>query len=617
MLNKNKNKNICSLILVFTLLAGSGSLSAHAETESNPTATEETFSMAPENPVEADLSEVVLSTLSPIQGQPDSIPGAFNDSVVATPSSRPEHVAIVIRDDNPPTPPLEGSNPNYCEGVFYPEDRTDLQSIYTVDAGFVKTIFNMKEVVYPMTKRKAAYWCGFAAVAGTIAALESTVGFSQYIVDAVQANSTAAAVILYATEPLFALFDLAAAKYPEAAPIPNPTDRTETVGDIALVIPAHNSSAIIRKTIQAALKHLNPEQIFVVDNGNTKGPTDDTREKLKSIDPKINYIWQGIPNKTIAQYAGAMAASKLGYKYIMTTDDDVRLPENFDFCTREINEDVKAVCFPVRAVSASEEPSIMVNWQDIEYQAADLGKMVENRFCGAQYPHGAGSLFETETFLDILKNHHDTIFHAEDMKLGYGLAEIGKKMVMCSTVVLDTDAPTSILGKKPNFWQQRARCWEMTRHIMLGKSLKKLLMPSKTDNKSWPATLVQKKSQLTLVASTLADWVRLPVTLIMMTNLNNWAKIGVINGISVVAPLILNYGGHLDRRPDLKVDLKGILTYPVYKMIYAGVSTAGALRAAFIYLPNYKDVPTINEMEKNQDRRCVWLKDSSTKPAQQ
>ncbi|MEO5969004.1 MAG: glycosyltransferase, partial [Bdellovibrionia bacterium] len=385
------NKMRLSLAVVIILSSWAGSVPAMAGDEHSPDANVavEQHESAPsistqESGVDQriiidgiDLSEVVL--------QQDVIEVIAPTAQALPLPVKPNHVVIDM------------SMFDYCDELFYPEDRTAAPSLLSVDSTFVKSILNFKEVVCPMTKRKAAMWLGFAALGGGIAALETTVGFSEYIMQAVQYNSTALMAVIYGLEPLFSLFDLAVAKYPEAGKLPDPAVGTPGAEEIALVIPAHNSAGIIKKTLKAALKHLKPEQIFVVDNGSGEMPSDNTADKIKAVNPGIHYIYQAIPNKTIAQYAGTMAASKLGYKYIMTTDDDVRLPENFDFCTNRINDEVKAVCFPIRAVSPDGKPSILVNWQDVEYQASDLAKLAEDRFGVTQYPHGAGSLWETDT----------------------------------------------------------------------------------------------------------------------------------------------------------------------------------------------------------------------------
>ncbi|MEO7163229.1 MAG: hypothetical protein ABI041_09950, partial [Bdellovibrionia bacterium] len=199
-------------------------------------------------------------------------------------------------------------------------------------------------------------------------------------------------------------------------------------------------------------------------------------------------------------------------------------------------------------------------------------------------------------------------FHGEDMKLGFGLADKGKRMAMCSATTLDTDAPTSVLGKGANYFRQRVRCWEMTRHTMFGKALLNLISPfSKGAKNSVMGTLVKKKAQFTLVVGTTSDWLRIPLTVIMATNPNYWIKLGAFNAVAAVSPLLLNYAGPLDKRPDLKANLGGVISYPVYKLLYSAVSVAGALRAVLIYTPNFKRQPTIKELEEMKDPRCVWL----------
>lgn len=532
----------------------------------------------------------------------------------ATSSVKPDQVAIDMSAADVDTTKVADMNmADYCEESFFPEDRAAAPAICSVDSTFLKTLVNFKEYFSPMTKKRAAYFAGYAAVAGGLAALQYQFGIFGYVAEAVRAENTVAMALLYGGEPISALMDLASARYGSAAPSMTDAEKLEQTKEIALVIPAHNSSAIIKKTLVAAMKHFLPEQIFVVDNGSGKDPSDNTQERIKAISPEINYIYQAIGNKTVAQYAGAMAADKRGYKYIMTTDDDVTLPDNFDFGISRLTDEVKGVVFPIRATSPDGESSILVDWQDIEYRMSDLSKLAERE--EVNYPHGAGSLFEVKTFLEILKNHHDTIFHAEDMKLGFGMGNIGKKMVMVSGSVLATDAPTSILGKGPNHYRQRVRCWNMTETVMLGKLIKKAFSPFGPGKWKFDlGTVIRKKNEVSAVLGVLSSYIKAPVIgllaadAIMTGNPDFAIKFAVFNAGSMITPILVNWAGPIDGRPELKMKARAILTYPVYKQLSAAESVLAGLRAIFFYLPKNTAVPTICEMEEARNPKCQWLK---------
>jgi hypothetical protein len=163
--------------------------------------------------------------------------------------------------------------------------------------------------------------------------------------------------------------------------------------ETALVIPCHDTDeAAIRTTLESAFPHFRPQDIFIVDNGRSKYPKHPTcnfRAYLRTIHRDIVYIWSPIGSKNAAQLVGTLAAKD--YKYIMTVDDDVCIPKNFCPPTEMINDQFKAVAYPLKAMDADcNVPLWLVAWQDVEYRLSGLSKLVEDRLCGVQFPHGAG-----------------------------------------------------------------------------------------------------------------------------------------------------------------------------------------------------------------------------------
>ncbi|MEO5970715.1 MAG: glycosyltransferase family 2 protein [Bdellovibrionia bacterium] len=576
---------------------------------------------------EADLSEVRLPSLESYEVQPEAgiqivkIPeegdsGYDTESTCASKSSLTgvtqdkigDQASIAKAQIDAVKPALVEMNMDdfkYCDNLFYPEERPPGSGGLNVDPTFVKSVFNLKELVFPMSKRKAAVWCGYAAIVGGLAALEYYTGASQYLVEAMRYEATPLMAVIYGTEPLMTAINLLVAKYPDAAkPVDVESAMIPSLGaeDVAMVIPCHNSADEIGKTIKAALKHLKPEQIFILDNGRTKTPSDNTKEVVASINSKINYIWVPFGNKSIAQYAGAIAAKD--FKYILTIDDDVTLPDNFDFGTHMINDQVKAVCYPVRAITGDDKQSLLVEWQDIEYQNSDLAKIAESYFGGVLYPHGAGSLWEKETLKEVLRLH-DTVFYAEDVKMGLALQKVGKSMSVCATSFLNTEAPTTLFGSFPNYYQQRVRSWEMGRHVYFWKFVKNVVTvgPPRTV----AGHVFIKGVQSMAVVSNLVDYLRLPLMVVMATDSAYWTKLAGFSALSVIPPLVWNYN-KIAHRPDLQSKARAIVTVGAYKLLYSAVSVASIARAILIYIPNFKPNPTIIELEKAKDRRCVWLK---------
>jgi hypothetical protein len=240
--------------------------------------------------------------------------------------------------------------------------------------------------------------------------------------------------------------------------------------DVAIIISCHTSVGVIAETIASCLWHVEPEQVFVVDNGNSLVPLDETRAVLQAIDPKINYIWGHYGNKTIAQYFGGVHAK---YKYALAIDDDSPLPYVLDFaaCGAQINDQVKAICFPIRAIHPKKEGSLLIELQDMEYQFSDMAKMVQSQYAGSvPTAHGAACFWDIKVFLEVLRQH-DTVFYAEDLKQGLILQKMGYTMKFVGGSWFDTKAPTSLFGETPNLYEQRVRSWEMGRQVYFFKIL--------------------------------------------------------------------------------------------------------------------------------------------------
>jgi glycosyltransferase involved in cell wall biosynthesis len=472
---------------------------------------------------------------------------------------------------------------------------------------FGKSIIDPTELVYPMTAKRALYWTLYAGIGTGAYLLDHYYNASQYIVDEINAKNLYVMGIVYGTEPLVSIINLVFSKYPNAmTPVDEESRIFPTPGaeEVALVIPCHNSENKITKTIKAALRHLKPEQIFLVDNGNSAQPADKTKEVAHSIDPAINYIWLPMGgSKNTPQYVGAIAAKLQNYKYVLTTDDDVTIPETFNFGTDRVKGHVKGVCYPVRAVTESQNPGpwakLLVGWQNIEYQNADMGKLVEDAAGGVLYPHGAASLWDTDTLIAALKRH-DLVFFSEDLKLGLALQELKGAMAMVADCTLDTDAPENF----PDYYKQRVRSWEMSRYMYLGKKILNIF--KKGPPRPIAGQIYTRSMQALDCVNTIADVARVPIVIVMAGQTNFWLRFAAFSALPIVPNLVRNYF-KCDHRPDLQDSAFALITLPVYKLIGTAVTVLALPKALFCSIPGAKHQPTILEMEASKDPRCVWM----------
>jgi hypothetical protein len=389
------------------------------------------------------------------------------------------------------------------------------------------------------------------------------------------------------------------ANEPSSHPLPaNPApplfiERRRDMSDVGVMIACHNSASVIAETIQSCLRHVKPEQIFVIDNGNSLQPADNTREIVKAIHPDINYVWSHYGNKTVAQYVATLISP---YTYLLTIDDDVHLPRVLNLATHRIQDRVKAVCYPVRAIHPDRESSLLIELQDLEYQQSDLAKSIESKYAGGvSFPHGAVCLWDRDTFQKVLLLH-DTIFYAEDVKLGLILQMLGFKMELEASCWFDTEAPTTYFGEAPNLYEQRVRSWEMGRQVIFFKFLSQLFTVWRPD---WKDNFFYKVSQFYDVYSNLADWWRLPLLIIMGANPNFWARVAEFYAFNMIPALVWNYVKlPYCERTDLQIPLRTCVALPFYKAMSSAMAFGGAIRAVSIYLPNFQPKPTINEIIK-------------------
>ncbi|KAF5963614.1 hypothetical protein FBULB1_13269 [Fusarium bulbicola] len=392
-------------------------------------------------------------------------------------------------------------------------------------------LIHPKEYIYPMTLKKGA---ALALVMSCIAALVISNWFTGWMGKAIAQTRSymlPVLVIVLTLEPLMFLIILSIARVPPYNPpkthsspvvqepadekspsdlergvVPSVTEAWET----AFVIPCHNSEReALRKVIESAYPHFRPQDIFIIDNGRSRHPQDlSFRHWLKSLHPDLVYIWSPIGSKNAAQLVGSLAAKN--YKYILTTDDDVSLPENYRHPIHLMNDHQRAVAFPLAGTDADgNTPLGMVSWQDCEYRMAGLVKLAEDRTCGVNFPHGAGWFVDRDVFVELLSKYHPMDFIAEDANAGFSIMRLGKGIAFDAQVTLATEVPATVLGPWLNWCKQRIKSWEMGRHSLIWKIMRHLFRMN--GQRTIQGVLMQKGLFRYILACLVIDWVRIPV----------------------------------------------------------------------------------------------------------
>ncbi|KAL4799205.1 glycosyltransferase like family 2-domain-containing protein [Aspergillus venezuelensis] len=270
-------------------------------------------------------------------------------------------------------------------------------------------------------------------------------------------------VILFSFTPLLLPFEDAPPPlefYRQRNIAPAPTKNSSTC---ALVIPAYRSAPIIGRTLDNALQIFPPSHVFVVANGNSSNPLDNTGAICASRG--VNHIWCPIGSKIIAIFVGCHAAG--GFRHVLLMDDDCVLPANFPVVTSRLRGRTRCISYTIGCAGFSPpsnpdpavpSPSALPTWcrkaQDLEYKLAGLQRYFAGRIGSASFPHGAISLWD-KRFLKRTLEHHPGFSISEDWFLGHVCRQLGGRIEMCSAVFVQTATPAAMFftGKLP--WTRR------------------------------------------------------------------------------------------------------------------------------------------------------------------
>lgn len=118
------------------------------------------------------------------------------------------------------------------------------------------------------------------------------------------------------------------------------------VRDTALLIPCYKSADLLPATLDAALQIFPPSHVFVLANGNSAEPIDNTETVCEPYG--VNHLWCPIGSKIIAQFVGCYAARD--FKHVLLIDDDCVLPDNFPVVTNRLVGTVKCLGYTIKSV---------------------------------------------------------------------------------------------------------------------------------------------------------------------------------------------------------------------------------------------------------------------------
>ncbi|USP78286.1 glycosyltransferase family 2 protein [Curvularia clavata] len=264
----------------------------------------------------------------------------------------------------------------------------------------------------------------------------------------------------YAFAPLCILFE----KDPPPADFTTETKTASNVADTCLMIPCYKSAGLIANTLEAALKIFPPSHIFVIANGNSPTPLDNTEEICRPYG--VNHIWSPIGSKIVAQFVGCYAAKN--FKNVLLIDDDCALPENFPVVTDRMTDKVKCIGYTIKSVGPNgSKGNLCQQAQDLEYKLSGIQREFAGKIGSATFPHGAISLWDRELLIKTF-HEHPGFSVSEDWFFGHVARQLGSRIKMCSQVFVETETPTAVFfaggGSRGGFgemtiFSQRFKRW--------------------------------------------------------------------------------------------------------------------------------------------------------------
>ncbi|QKX60961.1 uncharacterized protein TRUGW13939_08107 [Talaromyces rugulosus] len=247
---------------------------------------------------------------------------------------------------------------------------------------------------------------------------------------------------LYAYLPLLILFE-------KDPPAPNAVDDEidveanklrDRVENTALMIPCYKSASIIGPTLEAALKIFPAQNIYVIANGNSATPLDDTEDVCRPYG--VNHIWSPVGSKIIAQFVGCYATKK--FENVLLIDDDCLLPANFPVVSDRLVGRVKCIGYTIKSVGPnSSKGTFCQQAQDLEYKISGIQRALAGKIGSATFPHGAISLWNRE-FLQQTFHDHPGFTVSEDWFFGDSCRRLGGRIDMCTSVFVETETPSAV-----------------------------------------------------------------------------------------------------------------------------------------------------------------------------
>ena len=416
------------------------------------------------------------------------------------------------------------------------------------------------------------------------------------------------------------------------------------------IISCHNSSDVLGNTLRSLIAKVNPETIYVGDNGSSeiqqkicnKICYDISKEWYKTHkipfnkDKIINYGHSPIGNKTISQFA-SVSNLPLHVKYVTCIDDDTRLHETWDVnkvLNYFVDEEVTVLAYPLKA----DKPHFDVElFQALEYIIVGFIKICHGKVRSTIFNSGAFGTYRVEILKEAFQ-YHNTDFHGDDLQICLNIHQLkGKKFltqeekfhVTNYRVVTATDMVVSTIVPKcwihlrsvsrilfpgectcdnPDLFGQRAKGWFVSKHRFIPKYAK-FIFNCKGIYGIWVRIVA-----LYDLIMILNEYFAIFYIIFILENIGFWMIEAFIIGMSfnIFTMLIFNY--FILKKNKLNLPVEAITTQPIiYKVFMITIYRyMGLLYNLFIYTPTHRTGDMIKKRLEDESFRQL-IKDMYVK----
>ncbi|KAL8861826.1 MAG: hypothetical protein Q9178_001695 [Gyalolechia marmorata] len=400
----------------------------------------------------------------------------------------------------------------------------------------------------------------------------------------------------YAYTPLLINFE-------DTAPLPEADESgraAPTRGDTALIIPCYKSEQLISHTLEAALKIFPKESIFVVANGNSPEPLDNTGAVCEQFG--VSHTWSPMGSKIIAQFVGCYVARS--FPNVLLIDDDCLLPPNLPIVSDRLRGNIKCIGYIMAATGPDgSKGTLCQQAQDLEFKLSGLAKAVAGKVGSVTFPHGCIVLWDRELLLETF-DKHPGFSVSEDWFFGHAARQCGSRITMCTSTFVQTEVPSTIFfsdgGARGGFgemtiWKQRFYRWNYFFVTGMYYNLSYILFDWKLGWWEIGAKIMVFQEIYETILYLLAPFV-IPISFAVRPLFSLYLYIAVIV-MYIGNALIFNYV-HLRSRNET-VSFKAFLYYIPMKWVLGFVNIASCYYAIWTYATYFaKRHPKVIEDDK-------------------